>query len=45
MLSGEVTFHSPAKMQRHGVRVWSDENPHEMTEDVLSISCSTFVLY
>jgi hypothetical protein len=45
MLSGEVTFHSPANVQRHDMRVWSDENPHEMTEHALSINCSTFVLY
>ena len=45
MLSGEVTFHSSANVQRHDVRVWSDETPHEKTEHALSITCSTLVLY
>src|SRR5207253_3199142 len=32
LFSDESTFHVPGKVNRHNVRIWGTENPHEVKE-------------
>jgi len=34
VFSGEATFHLSGKINRHNVRIWGTENPHETVEHV-----------
>jgi hypothetical protein len=44
VFSDEVTFPLSVNVQRHGVLVWSDENPQEKSSMSLS-AISIFVVY
>lgn len=34
MFGDEATFHQSGKVNRHNVRIWDTENPHEIVEHV-----------
>jgi hypothetical protein len=46
VFSDEATFHLSGKINRHNVRIWGTENPHETVEHVLdspklNVFCAT----
>jgi len=44
MFSDEVTFHLSGKVNRHNVRIWGTENPHEIVEHVRDSPKLNFLL-